>query len=209
MKLFIVRHGETESNTKGLLQGWIDSPLNDFGRKLAVLTGQAMKGICFDGCFSSPLIRARETVEIILKESGNDLPVITDDRLKEIRFGDMENHRISDMGEEGRLLFWSDPFRVPRFPNGESVQDVCRRTQEFLYELAVRDDGKTYLVGTHGCAVRAMLNALYEDPTDFWQGKVPYNLAVNILEAEGGRLRFVEADKIYYDSSLIVDHYKH
>lgn len=85
---------------------------------------------------------------------------------------------------------------------------MCGRTQAFLKELIVRDDGKTYLIGTHGFAVQAMLNFLYEDPSDFWQGVVPYNCTVNILDAEGGVAHFVEKDKIYYDRGLIVDHYK-
>ncbi|MBO4411344.1 MAG: histidine phosphatase family protein, partial [Lachnospiraceae bacterium] len=83
-----------------------------------------------------------------------------------------------------------------------------KRTQDFLKELAARDDGRTYLIGIHGCAVRAMLNQIYEDPSDFWQGHVPYNCAVNILEAEGGVIRFAERDKLYYDPGLAMDHYK-
>ena len=166
-----------------------------------------MKGIRFDGCFSSPLIRAKETVEIVLRESGNDVPVVLDDRIREISFGDRENTKLSEMGEEG-VRFMQDPFQMERFPNGESVRDVCERTQAFLKELAAQDDGKTYLIGTHGCAVRAMLNFLYEDPSRFWQDHVPYNCSVNILEAKGGVLRFIEKDKIYYDPELVVDRYR-
>lgn len=207
MKLYIIRHGETEMNTRGALQGWTDGALNQSGRDLAVLTGRAMKGIRFDGCFSSPLIRAKETVEIVLRESDNDVPVVLDDRIREISFGDRENTKLTEMGEEG-VRFMQDPFQMERFPNGESVRDVCERTQAFLRELAAQDDGKTYLIGTHGCAVRAMLNFLYEDPSRFWQDHVPYNCSVNILEAEGGVIRFIEKDKIYYDPELVVDRYR-
>ena len=49
-----------------------------------------MRGIHFDECISSPLVRAKKTVEIILRESGNDSPIITDDRIKKIYFGDIE-----------------------------------------------------------------------------------------------------------------------
>ncbi|MBR4768444.1 MAG: histidine phosphatase family protein [Lachnospiraceae bacterium] len=207
MKLYVIRHGETEMNSRGVLQGWIDGRLNQNGRSLAVTTGRAMKGIRFDKCISSPLIRAKETVEIVLRESGNDIPVQLDDRIREISFGRMENKKLPELGENG-LMFLKDPFRAERFPGGECVQDVCKRTQEFLKELVEKDDGLTYLIGVHGCAVRAMLNYLYEDPSDFWQGHVPYNCAVNILEAEGGVIRFVERDKLYYDPGLAVDHYK-
>ena len=207
MRIYIIRHGETETNTKGMLQGWINGPLNENGRALAVFTGRAMKGVRFDACITSPLIRAKETVEIVLRETGNDVPVSFDDRLKEISFGDKENTVLSEMGAEG-VRFMTDPFSMEPFPNGESVRDVCKRTQSFLKELIARDDGKSYLIGTHGCALRAMLNFLYDDPSDYWQGRVPYNCAVNIIDAEHGVPKLIANDKIYYDPSLVVDHYR-
>ncbi|MBO5998893.1 MAG: histidine phosphatase family protein [Lachnospiraceae bacterium] len=208
MKIYVVRHGETDLNAKKVMQGWLDEPLNRNGRELAALTGQAMKaeGIRFDECISSPLRRAKETVEIILRESGNDIPVVTDDRIREINFGEMEGRQLSEMGEDGPLFF-SDPFSFAGAPGGERIRDVCERTQAFLKELILRDDGKTYLVGIHGCALRAMLNFLYEDPDDFWHGHVPYNCAVNIIEAENGHAKLAADDKIYYPAEFIVDRY--
>ena len=82
MQFYIVRHGETKANVDGYLQGWSNDPLNENGIRLAVITGQAMKDIKFDYCISSPLIRARETAEIILRESGNEILIQTDDRIK-------------------------------------------------------------------------------------------------------------------------------
>ena len=203
---YIIRHGETALNARAVMQGWIDEPLNQNGRDLAVMTGQAMKDIHFDCCISSPLKRARETVEIILRESGNDIPILTDDRIKEINFGDLEGRRLTEMGEAG-MLFYKDPFRFAGFPNGENFQDVCKRTQAFLKELIARDDGKTYLIGAHGGALRAMVNFLYPDPDDFWRGHAPYNCSFSIVEAENGEARLIAEDKVYYDQSLIVDHY--
>ena len=207
MKLYIIRHGETDKNAAGVLQGWMDAPLNQSGRELAALTGRAMRGLRFDRCISSPLSRACETVEIVLRESGNDIPVATDERLREIHFGDLEGGSLSSMGPAGRL-FYTDPFHFIGFPNGETFQELCARTQAFLKELTARDDGLSYLIGAHGCALRAMLNCLYADPSDFWQGRAPYNCSVNIVEAENGAARLVAEDKIYYDQSLIVDHYR-
>ena len=53
-----------------------------------------------------------------------------------------------------------------------------------------------------------MLNMLYEDPQNYWHGRVPYNCAVNIVDAEKGSIRLIEDDKLYYDPSLAVDRYK-
>ena len=207
MRIYIVRHGETALNTMGLLQGRLDEPLNENGTGLAEITGSALKGIRFDRCISSPLNRAMETAEIILRRSGNDIPVSTDDRILEISFGDLEGRSISEMEKRDADAFYFDPFNFKGFPNGESVNDVCRRTQSFLKELTARDDGKTYLVSTHGTAMRSMINYLTEDPSDYWLGHVPYNCSFTIIDTEGGIARITDIDKVYYDPALIVDHY--
>jgi broad specificity phosphatase PhoE len=189
------------------MQGCLDKPLNQNGRDLAVITGKAMKGICFDRCISSPLIRAKETAEIILRESGNTTEIEYDDRIREIDFGDLEGKSLSEMGEDGNL-FYTDPFRFAGFPNGERISDLCERTQAFIKELTAKDDGKSYLISTHGCAMRAMVNDLRDDPSDFWYGHAPYNCSVTIVEAKNGAARITEVDKVYYDKSLIKDHFK-
>lgn len=205
MLIYIIRHGETRANVDGYLQGWSDDPLNENGRKLAEITGQQMEGIKFDYCISSPLIRARETAEIVLRESGNDVPINFDGRIKEIIFGDYE---LRPTKSPEFKQFFADPFNCPQFPNGENVQMAMARTQAFLRELAAKDDDKTYLIATHGCALRAMLNFLYEDKTDYWHGHVPYNCCVNIVEARGGKMRLIADDKIFYPAEMAVDRYK-
>ena len=205
MKIYIIRHGEPALNVQGVLQGQIDEPLNENGRRLAELTGRGMRGIRFDACISSPLSRAVETAQIVLRESGNDLPITIDERLLEMDFGDMDAKKISEMGEES-LSFFLTPFEFPGFPNGESISALCRRTQPFLKELIARGDGKTYLISTHGCAMRAMVNDLMEDPSDFWLGHAPYNCSLTIVEAEGGDARITEIDRVFYDPKLIADY---
>ncbi len=194
MLIYVIRHGQTDANADGVIQGWSDIKLNDNGRELAHLTGQALKGISFDVCISSPLVRAVETAQIVLDEIGCDIPIETDERIKEINVGDFELK--SKELPELKSLF-DDPFGCPRFPNGEDVRMVMGRTQEFLKEIIERDDGRTYLVSTHGCALRAMLNFLYEDKGDYWHGHVPYNCCVNIIEANGGIARLIEDDKVF------------
>ena len=207
MKIYILRHGETTLNSKGVMQGQLDEPLNENGRKLAALSGQAMKGVHFDECISSPFIRATETAEIILRESGNAVDMKTDDRIREINFGDMEGKSISEMGNEG-YQFYMDPFNFAGFPNGERIKDVCERAQAFLKELISRDDGKVHLISTHGCAMRAMVNYLKDDPSDYWYGHAPYNCSFTIVETENGTPRITAVDEVYYDKNMIVDHFK-
>ena len=207
MKIYIIRHGETVLNAKRVMQGRLDEPLDESGRELAVLTGRAMKDIRFDLCISSRLKRAAETAETVLRESGNGIPITYDDRLLEIDFGDMEGKKLSEMGDAG-YLFYVDPLKFAGFPGGETVGEVCRRTQDFLKELTAKDDGKTYLVSTHGCALRAMTNSLFDDPSDFWRGRAPYNCSFTIIESENDKPKIIAVDKVFYDEKLIVDHFK-
>ncbi len=214
MRIYIVRHGETKSNVEGYLQGWTDDPLNENGVALAEITGRAMRGIAFDVCYSSPLQRAWKTAEIILRESGNaGISIQFENRIKEIQMGAYEGKKFRPgerdplIDEKQLKMFFTDAFHFAGFPGGETIRQVCVRTQSFLKELTARDDGKTYLMTTHGFALRAMLNYLYEDPSDFWHGHVPYNCAVNIIEVKNGNVQLIADDRIYYDMTCAVDRY--
>ena len=171
-----------------------------------------MREIKFDACFSSPLTRAKQTAEIILHESGNvNTPIFLEQRIKEINMGDWERKKFRpgerEVDENAIKTFFTDPFAFLGFPNGETIDEVCKRTQSFLKELIKRDDNKTYLVTTHGFALRGMLNFLYEDKTDYWHGHVPYNCAVNIVKGKNGIGTLISDDKVYYDMRDAVDQY--
>ena len=85
MRLYMVRHGETDWNKARRIQGQVDIPLNAFGRHLAEETGKGLTDIPFEVCISSPLGRAVETAELILE--GRDVPILTDRRIVEMAFG--------------------------------------------------------------------------------------------------------------------------
>lgn len=211
MLIYIVRHGETNANVKGYLQGWTNDPLNENGIKLAVITGQGMRGIHFDQCISSPLVRAMETAKIVLHESGNDIPIQIDNRIKEINMGSWERKKFRpserEVDENNIKMFFTKPFEFGGFPGGETIAEVCERTQSFLKELIKRDDNKIYLVITHGFALRGMLNFLYKDKSDYWHGHVPYNCSVNVVEGMNGIGKLIEDDKVYYNLCDVVDQY--
>ena len=212
MLIYIVRHGETDANRNGILQGQIDNPLNKNGIKLAEITGDAMKGIKFDAAYSSPLVRAKLTARIILEHSGNSgIPVFYDDRLMEVNVGEYEGVDIkpesSKLPPEVISSIYYDFMRYQGYPGGESAYDVINRTQEFLKELAAKDH-ECVLVSMHGCALRGMLNMFYENKEDFWQGRVPYNLAVNVVEVKDGEMNLIVKDRIYYDENDAVDYYE-
>ena len=88
MKLYFIRHGQTDWNIVKRLQGATDIPLNENGEELARRTGEGMKDIPFDLIYTSPLKRAFRTAELV--RGNRDIPIISDDRLREICFGDYE-----------------------------------------------------------------------------------------------------------------------
>lgn len=211
MTIYTIRHGETEANSEGRFQSRVDGKLNENGIQLARETakGLAKAGIHFDECFSSPLSRAADTARIILEGSGNaSVPIHYDDRLMEVDVGEWDMVLVKDMDPYYINTFMSDPFSLTResLRGGETMAEACARTQSFLKELIARDDDKTYLVSTHGSAVRAMCYFLHDDG-DFWRGHLPYNCSMNVIEVGHGNATMKELDKIFYDPAKCVDHY--
>ena len=138
MKLYIIRHGETAWNKELFLQGQTDIPLNENGRELAQVTARALQMVPFDLCITSPLLRAKETAQIIL--GNRTIPFLEDARIQEIGFGTYEGRRVRD--ESGALVdpifqsFFSHPDQFIPPKDAESLPQLLARTAAFLDELA-------------------------------------------------------------------------
>ena len=212
MKLYIIRHGETNWNVEGRLQGRSDTELNENGIRLAKITAEKMKMIPFDLGITSPLKRARATAELILE--GHNVPLITDDRLMEISFGSWEGlgcrKNNFEIPSDTFDRFYVDPLHFAPAEDGESILHLLERTKNFYEELIAKEEWqeKTILIATHGCCMRALLHNVYPESVDFWHGGVPLNCAVNIVEAKHGKSKLIAEDKIYYSKEDCVDFYK-
>lgn len=204
MKLYLMRHGETDWNKERRLQGMTDIPLNENGEALARATCDGMKEIPFDLIYTSPLKRAYRTAQIIQGE--RKIPLIVEDRIREICFGDYEglvnqpDHY--DIPDPNFKFFFTktDLYHTP--PNGESVTALLERTADFLEELKNREDlaEKTILVSTHGAAVRAILNNIEKnDIAHFWGRGVHKNCGVSCVELSGGEYRILWENHVYYE----------
>lgn len=220
MILYVARHGETEYNVAGRIQGQHDIPLNEKGRALAKTVGEALCDVDFDAVFTSPLSRAKETALLLTEPSrrrrGAEIPVYEDLRLMEISFGTWSGHCFKKAGFdlpgatlEEFNLFYSDPYRMKRPPEGETVEEVCERTFSFLTELLHDEalENKTVLVSTHGCALRALLRSVYKTPGDYWHGGVPANCSYTVLSASRGEAVILENDVVRYDPALSVNRF--
>lgn len=172
MRLYYIRHGLTDWNVAGRLQGHRDVPINDIGRKQAVQCASLLGDLfARDGCatssfeyVSSPLVRARETMEIMRAALGLDpAAYTTDERLTEIGFGDWEGltyeevmqrePNVVEQRESDKWLFCP--------PGGENYQQVARRIAAWYAALA-----QDTVVCAHGGTGRALIAVLDVVPRD-------------------------------------------
>jgi len=147
--LYLVRHGETDWNLAGRIQGSTDIPLNDTGRAQAARVGLLLANRDCDRIASSPLSRAFETAQIIGTAVGIGEIEVLDD-IVERAYGDAEglaDHEIS-------RRFPGDSH----VPGRESRQEVIARVLPALIALATRHAGNTLIVATHGGVIRSVLN---------------------------------------------------
>ena len=173
--LYIIRHGRTDWNDLHKMQGHTDIPLNDEGRAMAARAAEEYKDVHFDICFCSPLIRARETAEILLK--GRDIPIIIDDRLTEMSFGDFEGHEYSfDKPDSAINTLFTAPEKYTDPPGGaESLDELFERTGRFLDETALPlvREGKDVLIVGHGAMNSSIVCRLRGIPRkDFWSAGI-------------------------------------
>jgi len=201
MKLYIIRHGETDWNKEKKLQGQCNTSLNEYGRELAIITGEALRDVHFDYAFSSPLNRALETAHLIMGPDRG-IEIKTDDRLKEISFGEYEGVPAEEMPEDFHYFFdRPEEYKAPK--GGETYEELCARTADFLEKvikpLSLSDPDATAVIFGHGAMNKSILvNLQGLEIKDMWSGTFQHNCCVNIFEINGDSAELVQDAKIYY-----------
>jgi 2,3-bisphosphoglycerate-dependent phosphoglycerate mutase len=162
--LVLIRHGQSLWNLENRFTGWVDVPLTEKGRTEARGAAEHIKSLRFDVAYTSQLIRAQETLQLVLEGIGQRPPVIRDEALNERHYGDLQGLNKADTaaryGEE-QVKIWRRSFDVPP-PNGESLELTAKRTLPF-FENAIGGDlrqGKQVLVVAHGNSNRAIVMKL-------------------------------------------------
>jgi probable phosphoglycerate mutase len=155
--ILIARHGETEWNTAGRMQGWQNSPLTDTGIAQAKRLAWVVDSYDIERIVSSPLGRARETATIVAEYTG--LPVETDDRLREIDIGaysGLTKDEVHDRDPE----FFERPEKTKwkcRWPDGESYADASERVGDFVQQADTLHDS---VILAHRSLNRVLLGQL-------------------------------------------------
>jgi len=161
-QLVTVRHGQSQWNLENRFTGWIDIDLSPKGIEEARSAGEKLIGYKFDKAYTSVLIRAQRTLDIILDIIGlKDLPVEKDKALNERMYGDLQGLNKDDMrkqyGDE-QVRLWRRSYDVQP-PNGESLKDTAARVIPYFEEKIIPDlkSGKNILISAHGNSLRALV----------------------------------------------------
>ena len=185
-KIFLIRHGETEWNKTGRLQGNSDVKLSPEGIRQAQLMAVHVPFKHIDAVYASDLQRAVDTAKILAAKFN--LPVKTTPGLRETNFGDWEGRIISELLEESPDdfgNFFIKPDKV-KPPNGETFLECQARVMNALDEIVAEHDGQRIIVVCHGAVIRLILCAALEMRIRKMWAIHQFNTALNILVFEDG-----------------------
>lgn len=193
MNIYITRHGETEWNREGRMQGWENSRLTEKGIENAKRLGERLKDIDFECIYCSPLGRAVETAENIKGE--RDIKIVLNDSLKEMNFGlwdGMMHSDIKEMFPEQYNNFWNKPHLYEPIYGGESYPNFIERVRTGFYDITNNAEGDNILIVTHACVNKAIYSILKNIPIEnFWDPPFMYGTCLTVLEKKENDIRFV------------------
>lgn len=155
MKFYIIRHGQTNWNKKGKIQGKTDIELNEEGIKQAEEAKRILKDYPIDMIVSSTLKRARKTAEII--NEAKNVPIIFKEALEERGFGEFEGKTQQEFHDE----IWNSEILAnynlnKQYKGVETIQDLCDRVWNLIEDLKEEYYDKNILLVTHGGVTRAI-----------------------------------------------------
>ncbi len=165
--LVLVRHGQSEWNLKNLFTGWKDPDLTEKGVEEAISAGRKLadRGLIFDLAFTSDLVRAQNTLTLMLKELGQEgLETRRDLALNERDYGDLSGLNKDDARERWgaeKVHVWRRSYDVPP-PGGESLKDTLARTLPYYVTDILPEvmRGRRVLVAAHGNSLRSICMVL-------------------------------------------------
>ncbi len=164
---FFVRHGQTDWNVQGKLQGHTDIPLNETGRQQAAALKNLLREINFSACFSSDLQRASETAAIVVSECP--LEIVKESRLRDRNYGDFEGKSFKDF----------EDVMLEQCASVENRGEVRKRIEAFLVDKAEQKQHQgNVLIVTHGgfmsSVLALVLNLPFENKAAIGIGNAAY-----------------------------------
>lgn len=192
MKIYITRHGETEWNKAGRMQGWNNSDLTQKGIDNAQKLGQALKDIPFDCVYCSPLGRAIQTANCIV--GLRNIPIIYDENLKEMNFGIWEGmtHDVVEANyKEEHFNLWNMPTNYKPV-SGEDFMTLIARARTVFDTLTHLENVENILVVSHAIFIKAFF-CVAKGYTlgEFWNPPFMKDTCLSILEIKDNKCHFI------------------
>ena len=186
-RLIIIRHGETEWNLEGRIQGHMDSPLTESGRAQAEAIAGRLQTVEVNALYSSDLGRAYTTAQFVSHKTGQN--ILTDKRLRELHLGKFEGLTEEEVQkrfpEEYVYLKNAEPSYI--YPGGESKEQFSLRVITCLEELMGKHQGEQIVVITHGGALSRLIRYTLGMPVVGSNGYKICNAALNVFSYENKR----------------------
>lgn len=159
MKLYVLRHGETEGNVQGIMSGHRESYLTENGREEARKVRDLIQDKHIDMIIASPLIRTKETAEIV---SNGSIPIIYDDRLKSRNHGEFAGMKRDSVNLKD---YWN--YKINKqYEKAESARDIYHRAEDILKDIKKEYSNKTVLLVTHSGICRMIYYYFHGIPED-------------------------------------------
>ena len=184
MKLYIIRHAETEYNRKGIIQGSeVDSDINDVGESQANSFYEYYKDINFDKIYVSDLKRTFQTIRRFT-ENGSSYEKLKE--FNEISWG-INQGKSDDLEDYARLIdTWLAGNLDNKFEEGESPNEMSERLVKG-FDKVLDDDHDTVLLCIHGRALRILLSKIIDNDLTKMDKYVHSNTGLYILEYKNGK----------------------
>jgi len=187
VKIYVVRHGETEWNAEKRTQGRLDSNLTEKGKRDANLLGERLKRTDFSRIISSPSKRTLETAKRV--RGDRTIPIETDERLYEINLGEWQGKTEDEIKAKFPQQFhfyWNQPANFQN-EEGENFTDVKNRVADFFRELEAESPSGNILIVTHGVVIKSLYLICRKSPLEeVWNPPFIYGTSLTIIEIHDG-----------------------
>lgn len=187
-RIHIFRHGQTQWNLEGRLQGQADSPLTELGQQQALEARAKIQHITFDHFVCSTANRTKQTIDILYPDHSN---LERNAGISEMHFGDWEGMKMVDLAA-AHDLDYKYLFHQPEFfqsPNGENFDQLTSRGIRALAKLAIEQEGKEVLMVSHAAWIKATLTRLIgKSISHVWAEPFAHNLSHSIVEVHRGQM---------------------
>ena len=190
MRIYLVRHGETEWNRARIFQGRSNLPLNQEGRKQVKALALALKNKPLNAIYTSPLIRALETARLI-KVFHPSIPIFEEKGLIEMDLGEFDGMKAQDWAEQypDFRKAWNENPTSVKMPGGESLKEVQVRAKDTLERITrIYPPDTTILISSHNFVNLTILCDLLEIPLHRFRELRQENAAFNVICKKGNRL---------------------